>query len=143
MSTVLTIYVKSYHIFLSPARILKLSHACILPRVFDCVGKNNIFSCDIQATIAINKFLNCWLSDLISKNWLAIGNPVSFIDKIGSERVLFVGHLEPTQFSTELPSPLTHILVIVNIDIWKTHPIIVTQFSLSYIVSILFDNWKL
>jgi hypothetical protein len=80
-----------------------------LPRILNGIGKYNILSCDIKTAILIDKFLNCRFSNLFSINRLAIRNPVSFIDKIGSEGVLLVGHLEPTQFSAELPCPLTHI----------------------------------
>jgi hypothetical protein len=117
VTTVFTVNEECKHVFLSTGGVLEFTHASILPRIFNSIGKNDVLACDIESTIAIDVVLNSWLTKRVPKNGPAIGNPVGLIDEIRSQRMLLISHLEPSELSTVLPGPLAHVIKVIHFDV--------------------------
>lgn len=141
MTAVITVNKDGYHIFLA-SLVLNLSHASILPRIFDSIGIDDIFPCDLQATISVDVIVNSGFSDRVSENGLTIWDPVRLIDEFWSHRVILIGHLEPAELGTILPGPLSHIVLIVHLSVGKRHSIVLIK-SGTLLVGILLNNWEL
>jgi hypothetical protein len=117
VTAIFTVNEECKHVFLSTGGVLEFAHASILPRIFNSICKNDILACDIKSSIAINIELNSWFTKRVPENGPAIRNPVSLIDKIRSERMLLICHLEPSEFSTVLPGPLAHVIKVIHFDV--------------------------
>ena len=116
MTAILTVDQNRNHILLS-CRVVDLSHACILPRIFDSISENDILSGDIKATISIDVILDFRFSNRLTENCLAVGDPIRFVNELGPHGMIRVSHLEPSEFGAVLPGPLPHVILVIHFGI--------------------------
>lgn len=110
MSTVLAIDQHGLHAALSSG-IMNVSHASILPGVFDGVGKVDLATLDVEATPLLIDPAHIWRANIIGEDILAEGEPVVRSKELRAHGEDCIGNLEPPEFSADLPHPLTAILV--------------------------------
>ena len=119
------------HILLS-GWVFNMAHACILPRILYGICKDNVFPSNLKTTVEVGVVINSWsthtvFSIVLSENSLTVRNPVAFIDKLRSHGVLLVWDLEPCELGAVLPSPLSHVVLSVHLDISKGNSVILIE----------------
>lgn len=141
MATVLTVDQDRHHIFLGNS-VINLSHTSVLPRILDGICEDNVFACDLEATVSLDVIVYCGLSDGVSEDGLAVGDPVTLIDELRPHGMLLIGHLEPSEFCAVLPSPLSHVVLVVHLGVGKRNSIILIK-GCALLVAILLDDREL
>ena len=141
MATVLAIDQDRHHIFLGNS-VINLSHTSVLPRILDGICEDNILACDLKAAVSLDVIVDSGLSDGVTEDGLAVGNPVTFIDELRPHRVLLVGHLEPSELCAVLPSPLSHVVLVVHLGVGQRHSIILIK-GCALLVTVLLDDREL
>ena len=139
MAAVIAIDQESEHVLLSGVGVLKLSHAGPLPWVLNGIGKDDVGTGDIETSVFFNVEVDLRLTDLGSEDGLAHGNPISDVNERGSERMNWVGGLEPSELSAVLPCPLTHVILAVHLDVGESNSVILIQCD-SMLVGVLLQN---
>ena len=74
MAAIVAVNHRGRHFALSP-RVLNLSHARPLPRVFLRIGKEDVSSCDIESSIVIISLLMRVFREMLAKHSFAIIRP--------------------------------------------------------------------
>lgn len=109
-------------------RILNLSHARILPWVFDCVEEVNILTRIIKATKLHISLLDRWIRKRCRENALAVVMPEGQIERRRACCEVGVpGHLVPSELGAVLVSPLPKVQIDIISDILQGNGIILSH----------------
>jgi hypothetical protein len=107
--------------------IVNLPHTCILPRILNRIGEDNLAASNVKATIMRVVPVNYGSSTLnivLTEHCFTERFPIIKGYKLRAKRVDSPGCLEPAEFRTDLPSPLSHVLVDIICHILKQSSII-------------------
>lgn len=125
VATVFTVDHAGCHRLLRVVRVRQVSHSCPLPRVFFCVCKENIVACDVETAVMSVCLLSIVRWQISSKNSRAIVRPVRQVKNLRAHRFHVVPWcLEEAKLGTILISPLSQILVDVDLSVLERHSVV-------------------
>jgi hypothetical protein len=107
---VVAVDVHSLHSSLS-SLILDLGKTCVLPRVFNGIGENDLISSDVEAAIPLVVEVDSRRTNSLIEDVLAELKPIGRIQEVRSHGDNRVRFLEPAELGTHLVHPLTLILI--------------------------------
>jgi hypothetical protein len=110
VSTVVAVDVHGLHSSLS-SLILDLCQTGILPRVFNCIGENDLVTSDVEATIPLVVEVDRGRANGVIEDVLAEFKPIGRIQEVRSHGDNRVWFLEPAKLCAYLVHPLTLILI--------------------------------
>ena len=110
MSAVVAVNVHCLHSRLS-SLVLDLGKAGVLPRIFSCISKYNLVASNVETTVQLVVEINGGWADGVIENVFAPLKPVVGSKKLRSHGNKRVGNLEPSELGTNLPTPLSHIVI--------------------------------
>ena len=113
-----------------------------MPRVFNCVSKDNLFTSDVEATIPFVVEIDSGWTNCGIKNIFAPLEPVVRTKKLRSHRLISIGYLEPSEFGADLPRPLSHIIVNVISSVSKNIAVVGSNITIT-LNSELIEYWEL
>ena len=73
---------------------------------------------------------------------MAVGHPVTLIDELRPYGVLLVDHLEPSELCAVLPSPLSHLVLVVHLGVKQRDSTILIK-GFAFLVNVLLDDREL
>ena len=110
MSAVVAVDVHCLHSRLS-SLILDLGKTSVLPRIFSCICENNLITGNVETTVQLVIEIHSRWADGVIENVFAPLKPVIGSKKLRSHGDYRVGNLEPSKLGTNLPTPLSHVVI--------------------------------
>ena len=141
MSAIIAVDKNCLHSTLSLG-IFDFSHTCILPGIFNCVGEDDVFAGDVEAFVQGVVIAISGRAGIVIENIMAVFEPIVRSKKFRAHGIDSIWNLEPSEFSTHLPHPLSTIIVYVISDVLKYTSIV----SVNIIITLscpLLNYWKL
>jgi hypothetical protein len=141
VGAVVAVDVDGLHSSLS-SLILYLGQTSVLPRILSGIGKNDLFTSYVEATIPLVVEVDSGRANGIIKDVFAPLKPVVRSKELRSHGNDGVGYLEPAKFCADLPWPLSHVIVDVISSISQDIAVVRSNVTITQ-DSELVEHWKL
>ena len=121
---------------------VQLSHASVLPGVFDGVCKYNLITCDVSAAVVRVVPVNNGRASVVVENIFAPLEPKVGTKEVRSHGLDGVGDLEPAELGADLPRPLSRVVIDVIGDVLEDVSVVRTDISIALDCELI-ENWEL